>query len=195
MVEVLPSISVTSKDTLVVSLSNLVPEGVLTLDIVKDSMFNEAARRKEQGVIAESEALVSEYRGRTNNRKFHRRDKSKGRSRDGLRERSKTIKDLECYHCGRISHMKRECWLFKREQDRGNEKSDTRHTTATTSGGNEKHRSYDLEIYEVIKAEVDKLNRVDYPTWLANVVMVRKPKKGQRMCVDYTNLNRAFVNY
>ncbi len=27
--------------------------------------------------------------------------------------------------------------LFKREQDRGNEKSDARHTTATTSGGNE----------------------------------------------------------
>lgn len=28
-------------DTLVVSLSNSIPQGVLTLDIVKDSMFNE----------------------------------------------------------------------------------------------------------------------------------------------------------
>ncbi|XP_016647234.1 PREDICTED: retrovirus-related Pol polyprotein from transposon TNT 1-94 [Prunus mume] len=126
-----------SWDTLVVSLSNSAPQGVLTLDIVKDSMFNEEARRKEQGVVAESEALVSEYRGRTNNRKFHRQDKSKGRSRDGLRGRSKTRKDLECYHCGGIGHMKRECRLFKREQDRGNEKNDARHTTATTSGGNE----------------------------------------------------------
>ena len=104
-----------SWDTLIVSLSNSAPQGVLTLDIVKDSMFNEEARRKEQGVVAESEALVSEYRGRTNNRKFHRRDKSKGRSRDGLRGRSKTRKDLECYHCGGIGHMKRECRLFKRE--------------------------------------------------------------------------------
>ncbi|CAL2254439.1 unnamed protein product [Prunus armeniaca] len=126
-----------SWDTLVVSLSNSAPQGVLTLDIVKDSMFNEEARRKEQSVVAESEALVSEYRGRTNNRKFHRRDKSKVRSRDGSRGRSKTRKDLECYHCGGIGHMKRECRLFKREQDRGNEKSDARHTTATTSGGNE----------------------------------------------------------
>ncbi|CAL2260015.1 unnamed protein product [Prunus armeniaca] len=48
-----------------------------------------------------------------------------------------------------------------------------------------------------MKAEVDKLStigfikEVDYPTWLANVVMVRKLKKGWRMCVDYTNLNRA----
>ncbi|CAL2257601.1 unnamed protein product [Prunus armeniaca] len=48
-----------------------------------------------------------------------------------------------------------------------------------------------------MKEEVDKLSTirfikdVDYPTWLANVVMVHKPRKGWRMCVDYTNLNRA----
>ncbi|KAI5345007.1 hypothetical protein L3X38_012884 [Prunus dulcis] len=126
-----------SWDTLVVSLSNSAPQGVFTLDIVKDSMFNEEARRKEQGVVTESEALVLEHHGRTNNRKFHRRDKSKGKSRDGSRGRSKTRNDLECYHCSGIGHMKRECMLFKLERDRGNEKSDTRHTTATTSGGNE----------------------------------------------------------
>lgn len=34
-------------DTLVVSLSNSAPQGVLTLDIVKDSMFNEESRWKE----------------------------------------------------------------------------------------------------------------------------------------------------
>ncbi|CAL2247008.1 unnamed protein product [Prunus armeniaca] len=62
----------------------------------------------------------------------------------------------------------------------------------------QKHRAYDLERYETMKAKVDKLNtigfikEVDYPTWLANVVMVRKPRKGWRMCVDYTNLNRAY---
>ncbi|CAL8168084.1 unnamed protein product [Prunus armeniaca] len=60
-----------------------------------------------------------------------------------------------------------------------------------------KHRTYDLERYEAMKAEVDKLSsigfikEVDYPTWLANVVMVRKPLKGWCICVDYTNLNRA----
>ncbi|BFG34853.1 hypothetical protein CerSpe_211270 [Prunus speciosa] len=60
-----------SWDTLVVSLSNSTPQCVLSLDIVKDSMFDEEARRKEQGVVAESEALVSEYHGRNSNRKFH----------------------------------------------------------------------------------------------------------------------------
>ncbi|KAI5313233.1 hypothetical protein L3X38_042407 [Prunus dulcis] len=48
-----------------------------------------------------------------------------------------------------------------------------------------------------MRAEVDRLSsigfirEVDYPTWLANVVMVRKPRKSWRMCVDYTNFNRA----
>ncbi|XP_020417977.1 uncharacterized protein LOC109948691 [Prunus persica] len=61
----------------------------------------------------------------------------------------------------------------------------------------QKHRAYDPERYEAMRAEVDRLSsigfikEVDYPTWLANVVMVRKPRKGWRMCVDYTNLNRA----
>ncbi|CAL2255478.1 unnamed protein product [Prunus armeniaca] len=64
----------------------------------------------------------------------------------------------------------------------------------------QKRRAYAPEQYEAMKAEVDKLStirfikKVDYPTWLANVVMVRKPRKGRRMCVDYTNLNRACPN-
>ncbi|XP_020417277.1 uncharacterized protein LOC109948520 [Prunus persica] len=60
-----------------------------------------------------------------------------------------------------------------------------------------KCHAYDPERYEAMKREVDKLSsigfikEVDYPTWLANLVMVRKPKKGWRMCIDCTNLNRA----
>ncbi|CAL9020953.1 unnamed protein product [Prunus brigantina] len=48
----------------------------------------------------------------------------------------------------------------------------------------EKRRACDPERYDAMRAEVDKLStigfikEVDYPTWLANVVMVRKPKKG-----------------
>ncbi|KAI5322325.1 hypothetical protein L3X38_031397 [Prunus dulcis] len=61
----------------------------------------------------------------------------------------------------------------------------------------QKRRAYDPECYEAMRAKVDRLSsigfikEVDYPTWLANDVMVRKPRKGWRMCVDYTNLNRA----
>ncbi|KAI5338425.1 hypothetical protein L3X38_017696 [Prunus dulcis] len=61
----------------------------------------------------------------------------------------------------------------------------------------QKCEAYDPERYEAMKAEVEKLSsigfikEVDYPTWLANVVMVHKPRKRWPMCVDYTNLNRA----
>ncbi|CAL8168941.1 unnamed protein product [Prunus armeniaca] len=61
----------------------------------------------------------------------------------------------------------------------------------------QKRRVYDPERYEAMKAKMDKLSNigfikeVDYPSWLANVVMVHKLKKGWRMCMDYPNLNRA----
>ncbi|XP_068312544.1 uncharacterized protein [Pyrus communis] len=69
----------------------------------------------------------------------------------------------------------------------------------------QKHRSYDVERYEAIKAEVEKLkdigfvHEVNYPTWVANVVIVKKNSTKEslllqktlwRMCVDYTDLNK-----
>lgn len=48
-----------SWNTLVVSLSNSTPQCVLTLDIVKDIMFNKKARRKKQRMSIESKDLVT----------------------------------------------------------------------------------------------------------------------------------------
>jgi len=50
----------------------------------------------------------------------------------------------------------------------------------------------------VIKEETYKLLRVghimeiQYPEWLANVVLVKKANGKWRMCVDFTDLNKAF---
>ena len=50
---------------------------------------------------------------------------------------------------------------------------------------------------DAIKEEVQKLmaakfiREVYYPDWLANVVMVKKANDKWRMCVDFTDLNRA----
>jgi len=50
---------------------------------------------------------------------------------------------------------------------------------------------------EGAKAEVTRLlqagviREIDYPEWLANVVMVKKHNGKWRMCIDFTDLNKA----
>ncbi|XP_004292410.1 PREDICTED: uncharacterized protein LOC101297116 [Fragaria vesca subsp. vesca] len=61
----------------------------------------------------------------------------------------------------------------------------------------QKRRAFNPEKYRAIQAEVQRLKEikfireVSYPTWVSNVVMVPKPNGKWRMCVDYTNLNKA----
>ena len=53
------------------------------------------------------------------------------------------------------------------------------------------------EHIEAVKSEVTKLKQVGaikevfYPKWLANTVVVKKKMEKWRMCVDFTDLNRA----
>lgn len=42
---------------------------------------------------------------------------------------------------------------------------------------------------KLLKAQF--IRDVHYPEWLANVVIVQKPNRKWRMCVDFTNLNKA----
>jgi len=39
--------------------------------------------------------------------------------------------------------------------------------------------------------QVGIIREVQYTTWLANVVLVKKPSGKWRMCIDYTYLNKA----
>jgi hypothetical protein len=61
----------------------------------------------------------------------------------------------------------------------------------------QKERRYTPERRETIRLEVNKLleagfiRPVDYPSWLANPVLVEKSDKSWRMCIDYTSLNKA----
>ncbi|RDX96116.1 hypothetical protein CR513_21262, partial [Mucuna pruriens] len=62
----------------------------------------------------------------------------------------------------------------------------------------QKNRKMGEEKREAAKQETHKLisagfvREVQYPTWLTNVVMVRKANGKWRMCTDYTDLNKAF---
>ena len=61
----------------------------------------------------------------------------------------------------------------------------------------QKWRAMDVERYQALKDEVDKLLACDfikeyfYPSWLANLVPVKKPNDKWRTCVDFTDLNKA----
>jgi hypothetical protein len=121
-----------SWETLVVSLSNSTPDGKMTMEQVTNSMFNEETRR--QAAEADSaQALVTENRGRSKNKGFKSCDKSKGRSKS----RGRSIERRKCYHCGKESHMKRNCYAWKREKNKADYtqiKDDEKNTTATCSG-------------------------------------------------------------
>ncbi|XP_021725288.1 uncharacterized protein LOC110692561 [Chenopodium quinoa] len=61
----------------------------------------------------------------------------------------------------------------------------------------QKKRSFSAEKNQAIQEEVENLMEAgfveprDYPEWLANVVMVKKANGQRRMCVDFTDLNKA----
>ena len=61
----------------------------------------------------------------------------------------------------------------------------------------QKGRSFTPERQKVINEEVSKLlqakaiREVEYPDWLANVVLVKKENGKRRLCIDFTNVNRA----
>ncbi|KAK0603543.1 hypothetical protein LWI29_006081 [Acer saccharum] len=64
----------------------------------------------------------------------------------------------------------------------------------------QKRRSFNPERSAAIKEEVSKLlaarsiREVKYPEWVANVVLVKKKNNQWRMCVDFTDLNKACPN-
>lgn len=72
-----------SWDTLVVTLSNSVPDGKLSMDTVSDSLLNEESRRKERNIPYQSEANVVDRRGRSETRgKMNLMEEAKARRKD-----------------------------------------------------------------------------------------------------------------
>jgi hypothetical protein len=61
----------------------------------------------------------------------------------------------------------------------------------------QKERRYTPERRDTIRLEVNMLlearfiRPIDYPSWLANLVLVEKADGSLRMCIDYTSLNKA----
>ena len=64
----------------------------------------------------------------------------------------------------------------------------------------QKRRSFAPERQKAINEAVNKLlqakaiREVEYPDWLANVVLVKKANGKWQLCIDFTNVNRACPN-
>ncbi|RDX75239.1 hypothetical protein CR513_44905, partial [Mucuna pruriens] len=58
--------------------------------------------------------------------------------------------------------------------------------------GEEKRKATKEETNKLLTA--DFIKELQYPTWLANVIMVRKPNGKWWMCTDYIDLNKACPN-
>jgi hypothetical protein len=54
---------------------------------------------------------------------------------------------------------------------------------------NEKTEAAKAEVHRLL--EVNFIEPIAYPTWLANMVMVQKKRSKWHMCIDFTSLNKA----
>lgn len=107
---------------------NSAPDGVVTMILVTNSLLNEETRRKSLG-FSQTEALITEHRGRSKSRKPHSHDK--------LRGRSKSSKRVTCYHCSKIGHVRSECWKYKKEKkmEKAKKKIENKETTSVALDG------------------------------------------------------------
>ncbi|GKV15591.1 hypothetical protein SLEP1_g26368 [Rubroshorea leprosula] len=106
---------------------NSSPSGQVTLEIAKNSIFEEEKKMWALRVFSQpdTQALVMENRGKSKTREPRRR---------GGKSRSKSKSGVKCYHCGQLGHMKRNCYLLKGKDKKQVEDSNTT-TVASTSGG------------------------------------------------------------
>ena len=118
-------------ETLVASLSNSAPNGVTTVNMVKDSMFNEETRRKELSISFNTKTLVIEKWERSKNRKpssDYNHDKSRGKS--------KSRKEMKCFIMASQGTLKESVENSKKEQFKGKDEEQKQDKDITVVASN-----------------------------------------------------------
>jgi hypothetical protein len=146
-------------NTLVVSVSNSAMDGKLALEMVKNSMLNEEARKKEKGDASASDDYVTESHDKNEARgcgqtrfQQRKRPESKGRSKSRKRQ------EITCFYCGKPNHKKSDCRIYKRDLAEGkvaNKNEQKGENGATVTAECEQGEDYlvieDEEFYSAIR--------------------------------------------
>ena len=82
----------------------------LSLVIVKSSLLTEEVNRKNVEISKNGSALM--VCGRSTKR-------GKGRERNKSQSKSRARSNVECYHCHKKGHLKKDCYKWKREKGKG----------------------------------------------------------------------------
>ncbi|KAG5549866.1 hypothetical protein RHGRI_014986 [Rhododendron griersonianum] len=145
-------------ETLVVTVSNSAPDGVVSKSQVTSSLLNEETRRKSTG-SSHSEALVVNPRGRPRGRSStpHNRDQSRGSSRG----RSPSKQDIECHYCKKKGHMKRECLKLKfKEENRAKHGDKKQENTTAVSSDADFFTSYNEGDFGCVRMGNEGLSKI-----------------------------------
>ena len=138
-----------SWDTFCTTISNSVPGGVLRFDDVTSSLLSEKIRRKSMDSKSKS-AYSVQSRGRSQTR-----DKPQGMSKS--RSISHARKNVECYHCHKLGHIKKDCYAWKREHKKkkydDKKDSNIEQTEKTNDQGKIKIEELDANFLESVVAD------------------------------------------
>ena len=112
-------------------MSNSVGKSKLKYDENRDLILSEEVNRRDANIDnVQNQAFVTENKSRDRSR-GHNDWKFNGRSQS--RDRSQFKETRECFHCGKNGHLRRDCWHWNKEQNKGKyEKNDGKKNATTT---------------------------------------------------------------
>ena len=117
-----------SWETFVVTISNSIPNGALSMKLMKGNLFNKQTKRKTYD-IRNAQTIIIKSRRRNKNRRQ--------KSHDKVEERSQSRNKIKCFHCRKNRHMKRNYRTWKNRIEQNQEKEDEKNITTYISNGGE----------------------------------------------------------